>query len=152
MTGVTIEIHDEEVMATLNRLLHAVDDLSPALDAIGQEMESRVSARFGTESDPGGAPWAPWMPSTVKSYPKDGNRRILDRTSDMLGSLNHQVSGDAVEIGFGQPYAVFHEFGTGKMKRRGLLTTDPVAGTLGDGDQESILDILNQYIQGAIDG
>lgn len=41
-----IEIQDAEVQAMLQHLLTALDDLTPALDAIGQEMESRVSGRI----------------------------------------------------------------------------------------------------------
>jgi len=149
MTPVTIEIQDREVQELLKRLLDATGDLTPALDAIGQQMESRISARFETETDPSGAPWAPWAPATVKSYPKGGNRRLLDRFGDMLLSLNHQVEDGSVLIGFGQPYAIFHEFGTRKMPRRGLLMDDLEAGTLGDGDKEAVVDILNTFLQDA---
>lgn len=82
MTPVNIEIQDDEVQAMLKHLLDATGDLTPALDAIGQELESRVSARFETETDPSGVPWAPLAPATVKTYPKGGNGRILDRLGD----------------------------------------------------------------------
>jgi hypothetical protein len=55
-----------------------------------------------------------------------------------------------VTIGFGQPYAAYHEWGTWKMPRRGLLTADPDAGggpTLGRGDAEAVLDVLQAVLE-----
>lgn len=154
MDFLVIEINDPGVQEALNRLGAAVEDLSPALDAIGMEMENRVAARFETKTDPNGIPWAPWKPSTVKSYPKDGNHQLLNRYGDMLASLNHQLEASTQSVlwGFGQPYATFHETGTGKMERRGMLTADPEAGTLGAGDQEAALEILNGFLRSAIEG
>jgi phage virion morphogenesis protein len=134
------------VQDVLGSLLRRMGDLRPAMAAIGQEVESRVSARFETESDPLGSPWAPWAPATVESYPKDGNRRILDRYSDMLNSLNHQADASSVWIGFGSPVAAYHEWGTEHMPRRGLLMADPDSGTLAPADEAAVLDILRTFL------
>lgn len=148
-----IEIHSQPVLDAFNRLIAAGQEPRALLDAIGMEMESRVSARFETKTDPTGAPWAPWKPSTVKSYPKSGaNNKLLDRFNDMLGSLNHQTDNDSVFVGFGQPYAQYHEFGTEKMARRGMLAADPDAGTLGAGDEAAIVDVLRAALESAING
>ena len=116
------------------------------MEAIGAELEARVSGRFETESDPRGHPWAPWAPSTVEDYPKDGNRRILDRYGDMLSSLSHQADADSVRVGFGDPVAAYHEWGTVHMPRRGLLMDDPDAGTLAPDDETAVLEILQTFI------
>lgn len=142
----TVTVENKLVSDTLSRLRGRLDDLSPAMASIGQELESRVSGRFETETDPFGRPWAPWSPATVESYPKDGNRRILDRYGDMLGSLNHQADASSVRVGFGQPYATFHEWGTEYMPRRGLLMADPDAGTLAPNDERAVLDILGTFL------
>lgn len=159
---IEIKINSQPVLDALNRLIAAGQNMHPVLDAIGMEMESRVSARFETRTDPTGKAWAPWEPRTVKSYPKDGNRKLLDRYGDMLGSLSHQVDGNSLFVGFGAvsvnkdgavfSYPAAHEFGTRKMVRRGLLTADPVAGTLGTGDERAIMDILRASFQNAMDG
>lgn len=141
-----VRVTNQQVGVVLSKLLGRLEDLSPAFAAIGQEMEARVSARFETESDPSGIPWAPWAPATVASYPPSGNRRILDRYGDMLNSLNHQVDGNAVRIGFGTQYAAYHEWGTETMPRRGLLMEDPDAGTLSDGDEVAVLGILATFL------
>lgn len=149
---IIIEIDDRAVLEALEALRGRVSDLSPAMNAIGMELEARVSRRFEDETDPNGRLWDSWQPATKKSYPKDGNKRILDRMGGMLDSLNYQADKDSVTIGFGAvsdkefSYPAAHEFGTKKMVRRGLLTSDPVAGTLGEEDRRSILDILSEHL------
>ena len=101
----TITVHNATVLGLLDQLSARLGNLGPAMESAGQELHSRVSARFETETDPLGHPWAPWADSTRASYPKGGNRRILDRHGDMLSSLNHRADATSVRIGFGTPYA-----------------------------------------------
>lgn len=153
MIDLTVEVHSETLDAVIAKLLRGMKDLTPVMDSIGQELESRVSGRFETETDPLGMAWAPWAESTRENYPDDGNGRILDRYGDMLRSLNHQADSSSVRVGFGavastagDVYAAYHEWGTWKMPRRGLLFADPDAGTLGDEDEASVLDILEVWL------
>ena len=139
---VSINVNSSPLREVLDRLLAVTDDLSPVMSAIGMEMENRVRARFETQSDPLGVAWAPWRPATVKTYPKDGNRRLLDRFGDLLGGASHQFDSHSVTIGFNQEYAAYHEFGTRKMVSRGLLVANPDAGTLGPDDEQSIIDVV----------
>lgn len=142
----TVTVNSAPVTEVLSKLLAKLGNLKPAMAGIGQEFENRVSARFETETDPLGHHWAAWAPTTVASYPKDGNRRILDRYGDMLTSRNHRADSDSVRIGFGSPEATFHEWGTKHMPRRGLLTTDPDAGTISPSDEQAVLAILNTFL------
>jgi len=142
----TIRIDDQFVLEFLHGLRHKIDDMTPVMDSIGAEMETRVSSRFETQTDPTGIAWAPWADSTIASYPEDGNGRLLDRYGDMLASLSHQADTSSVTYGFGMPYAAYHEFGTEMMPRRGTLTADPEAGTLSDGDEAAVLDLLSRYL------
>lgn len=141
-----IEIHSQPAEDMLNRLIQQGQNMSPVMEAIGMELESRVSNRFETKTDPNGVPWAPWKPSTVKSYPNDGNRSLLDRYGDMLLSLTHQSDKDSSIIGFGQHQAEFHDSGTKNMVRRGILTNG--VGTLGSGDEQAVLRLLNTHFGG----
>ena len=145
----TVTVVTQGVTEVLSRLAARLDDLSPAMASIGMEMESRISGRFETESDPFGHPWAPWAPSTVATYPKDGNRRILDRYGDMLASLNSQPEATKVLVGFGKPYAAYSEWGTKHMPRRGMLMGDPDAGTLAPDDEAAVLQILQTFLDPA---
>lgn len=146
--SITVTFRDQGVRDHFSQLLTKMEDLSPVMDSIGMELESRVSGRFETQSDPNGEAWAPWAPSTAEQYPADGNGTILDRYGDMLLSLSHEASATSTLVGFGQPYATYHEFGTRKMPRRGLLTADPNSGEVGQEDQEAILAILAVYLGG----
>jgi len=146
-TPITIEINSQSVMDALNQLLRRGQDMRPVMDAIGQRMEERVSARFETKTDPNGQAWSPWKPATLKSYPKDGNRTLLDRTGDMLDGLNHHSDANSVTVGFDKPYAFFHEHGTKHMERRGMLLADPDSGTLGQEDERNIMDVLRGYFE-----
>lgn len=146
-----VTVESAPLRAVLDRLYAATSDLTPILSAIGMEMESRVSQRFESESDPFGNPWAEWAPSTKENYPKDGNKRLLDRFGDMLSGLSHQVTADSAIIGFNQEYAAYHEWGTKKMPRRGLLFADPDAGTLAPDDERALVDIVMAALDAALD-
>lgn len=153
MVELSVEVSSKPVTEALEKLLRGMRNLRPVMDSIGQELESRVSGRFETQTDPLGQAWAPWAPSTAENYPKDGNNRILDRYGDMLRSLNHKADSSSVRVGFGavaskagDVYAAYHEWGTWKMPRRGLLMADPDRGTLGQEDEASVLDILEVWL------
>jgi phage virion morphogenesis protein len=144
-----IKLDDAAFRADLAALYRRLGNLTPVMQSIGMEMESRISGRFETRTDPSGKSWAPWAPSTVDSYPEDGNRQLLDRYGDMLLSLNHKADATSVRIGFGKPYAAFHEWGTKHMPRRGLIFADPDAGTLAKGDEDAVLDIIGIWLAGS---
>lgn len=146
MVEVTGSVQSAAVLDVLRRLQRGMNDLKPVMDSIGQELESRISGRFETETDPLGQSWEPWAPWTRENYPDDGNGRILDRYGDMLSSLTHAADSDSVRVGFGDPKATFHEWGTWKMPRRGILFADPDEGELGPEDEAAILDILGVWI------
>lgn len=143
-----VTTNDDAFTADLHALYARMRDMRPVLESIGTELETRVSNRFETRTDPLGKFWAPWAPATLATYPDNGNRLLLDRLGDMLHSLTHQADDSSVRVGFGQSYAAFHEWGTEDMPRRGLLFADPEAGTLGHEDEAAVLDILAVWLNG----
>lgn len=144
---ITIDSNDKLIGADLRRVYERLGDYSEVLAGIGMEMEARINERFETRTDPRGKPWAVWADSTRKHYPTDGNRKLLDRYGDMLNSINWQADKTSVQIGFGVPYAAYHEWGTKHMPRRGMLFDNPDAGTLSDSDQQAVLDIINDFLE-----
>jgi phage gpG-like protein len=149
----TVTVNSKPVDDLLTKLLGSMGDLTPAMKSIGQELNSRISARFETRTDPLGTPWAPWTESTRDNYPKDGRGLVLERHGDMLKSLNFQADGTSVRVGFGavaskkgDVYAAYHEWGTVKMLRRGLLFADPNTGTLAPADETAVLDIISVFL------
>lgn len=148
--SLTVTVDSAALKEVLARLYAATDDLSPVMSALGMEMENRVRERFETMSDPLGVAWSPWKPATVKSYPKGGNKRLLDRFGDLLGGASHQFDSHSATIGFNQEYAAYHEWGTKHMVSRGLLFANPDSGTLAPDDEAALLDIVTQLFDQAI--
>ncbi len=142
----SISIDNRLVLEFLHGLRDKIDDMTPVMDSIGAEMETRVSNRFETQTDPMGVPWSPWAESTKASYPEKGHRFFLYRLGDLLGGISHQADQSSVTYGFDVPYAAYHELGTDKMPRRGLLTADPEAGPLSDSDEAEVLALLSDYL------
>jgi len=151
--AIEVQVDDRELRRVLRALQRRGDDLSGLMTGLGAEMESRVSARFETETDPAGTPWEAWSDGyeieRARRYP-DANETILDRYGDMLDSLSYQADTDSVVVGFAAEYAAYHEWGTLWMPRRGLLMDDPDAGTLSDSDAEALLGVAEDYYADAL--
>lgn len=149
--GINIEIADDGLREWVAR---AADKAGTAgrsrlLDAVGAELEARIEQRFDTKKDPSGATWAPLAESTKLRYKAQdkGRRRgtLLERSRLMRNSLTHQVQPDSVLIGFGIDRAAYHELGTRKMPRRGLLMAEPATGALGAGDKAAVETLLGRF-------
>lgn len=156
----TITVDHAAFQSYLDKLQRRLGDLTPVMNGIGSEMQSRVSNRFETRTDPNGVAWHPWVESTKKSYPYAdtaasrrppakgrrksgvGNGVLLDRYGDMLLSLTYKSDSNSVRIGFGMPYATFHEYGTQHMEQRGLLMGDPEKGEMSKPDEAAVLEVL----------
>lgn len=156
----TITVQDQALQDYLTRLQRRLGNLKPVMQGIATTMEKRVSQRFETQTDPNGQPWKAWKPATLAAYPKRGavHGRLLDRYGDMLDSLNSIATADTARIGFGavgsvekDAYAVYHEFGTANMARRGLLFGEPDEGALGLSDSFAIEELLSNWLNSAID-
>lgn len=165
---ISITLDDREVRRALERLSKLLADMTPVMRAIATELEARVEQRFETATDPSGRPWAPLASSTISAWldrskgnrrrdgslTKKGRQRLASRrplydTGDMLGSLTSSYTRDEATVGFGVTYAAYHEYGTRRMPRRGLLMADPIARTLGEADRSALLDILREALEKA---
>lgn len=153
----TITVDDSAFRATMSRLQDGLSDMTPVMDSIGYTLETNTRNRFETRTDPNGRPWKPWADQTLATYPfagtvyakgdeGPGNGKLLDRYGTMLAGLNYQADSNSVRVGFAMPYAAYHEFGTKKMPRRGMLMGNPDAGTLGRDDERAVSDILNDFL------
>lgn len=168
---IDIQLDDREVQAALQRLQQRLSDMTPVMRAIATALEAQVEKRFETATDPAGRPWKPLAPSTLSAWldrgkgnrKKDGSltqrgrerlssRKPLYDTGDLLGSLTSSASRSEARVGFGVPYAAYHEFGTKRMPRRGLLMADPQSRTLGEADRREVLDIIREALEDAARG
>lgn len=112
------------------------------LESVGQTLYNENVKRHARGVDPDGVDWKPLAtsvtdailqrrlnklgrkgPPTAKARAEAakaaGSRRVLWNTGEMLnGSLNSQVSGDTLRLGFGVAYAAYHHYGTGSYTIR----------------------------------
>lgn len=146
----TVILDDAALQSRLAEVVARLERPGELMDRIGAQLKKNINLRFDTKTDPNGQPWAPLRESTRKRYAKqDGERpqgSLLQRTGDMLASLDFNFGADHVEVGFGDPIAAFHETGTSKMTDRGMLTANPFTGELGAGDRADVLDVVSGYL------
>jgi hypothetical protein len=64
MTAFTIEVKDQQVLDALTRLTQRMDNLQPALQALGDD--KRTKQRFDAQTAPDGTPWAPLSTTTLE--------------------------------------------------------------------------------------
>lgn len=152
--NIALTVEDAAAKAVLAKLLRAGQDMTPFMRTVAAEFESRVEGRFESKRDPNGVRWLDLRPATLKR--KKGRGSLLVFTGDMQDSLNSRFGADFAEVGFGAPYAAFHEFGAPKrkspMSRRGLLFGDPVARTLGADDLAYVVEQAEEHLADAIRG
>ncbi|WP_184415026.1 phage virion morphogenesis protein [Rhodocyclus tenuis] len=157
--GLTVTVVSDQIRAGLGELQARFGDLQPLFIEIGEQLESRVQTRFDTKRDPLGAQWKPWEESTRDAYDRadtvigrGGEAEIkrkgtlLERSGHMRDGLSYVASAIALELGFDREYAIYHETGTEKMHRRGLLLGDAEAGTLSAPDEDLVMTIIGHWL------
>lgn len=157
-----IEVQNDEVMQFLQRLTHQLEDMTPVYAQIGARLEQNIELRFNTKLDPNKNKWVDLKPSTKARYKKQDTKivnskstvisrgSLLERTGAMRRSLNNTVVPNGALIGFNNSYAQYHEFGTSKMDRRGMLLGNPETGELGQEDLSDVMKILSAFIDDAL--
>jgi len=163
-----IELEDAELLRSINAAIAMLESPRDLMVRIGDKLEESVFRRFSDKTDPDGVSWPPLSPATRDINGSDWfqqrNRAfaggtpgtLLQRTNQLLTSLNYNAGDDWLEIGTsrqvvgkgGRAWQVglLHEFGTATMPRRGFLTADPQSGRLGAEDEATVLDIIRQMI------
>jgi len=63
--AITVRLDDAAVLARLAEIARRVDDLSPAMRAIGEVLSESTKQRFSSSTGPDGAPWQRLAASTV---------------------------------------------------------------------------------------
>lgn len=171
-----IEVQDAEVIAALQRMLEAGENMQPHLQAIGDDVVERTKARFEVRPvgvAPDGTPWKKNADATLamlsarlgKSYrKKDGSlnakgqariankRPLIGESGDLRRQIAAIASGNEVSINVLPEYAAIHQFGG--QAGRGLKVTIqarpylPVRqdGSLYPSEREAILQAINDFM------
>lgn len=134
----------------IRHLLARLQDRTALHRELADALLTRVDQRFETSQDPSGVAWAAWRPSTIKARARKGllpGRLLVAHTPGMRTSLSSEADAQSGRVGFGAPHAIYHEFGTRKMARRGLLTANPSTGELGARDKALLVQVLADYLE-----
>jgi phage gpG-like protein len=142
------------------------------MQSLGGVIEEAINRRFDNKVDPSGAAWAPLADSTRKKYDRADTRTgrggkrtvvrqgtLLERTRRMRDSLAVNAGDDFTELGMNRAtddgkwiVALLDEFGTRRMKRRGIYLADPEAGTLGAADEAALMRELESFLDEVFGG
>lgn len=143
MAEIKVSTSDIGVLAGLARLKTAISDMKPVFEAIGAKLEQNVNIRFDTKTDPAGQPWQAWAPSTSAARKREGRGTLLEYTGRMRDSLTYEAGSDFVEIGFGVPYAKYHEQGQGVPRRQMLLD----GNSLSKQDTDDVFNVIFKQLK-----
>jgi phage virion morphogenesis protein len=111
MAGVALHI-DLSRLKLIQRRLDALGkfDRPALLDVVGNQVEAQTRVRLSEEKHaPDGAAWPDWSPEYAAT--RHGDQSLLEGEGDLLGSIDHVVTGDEVEIGSNLIYARPHQEG-----------------------------------------
>lgn len=93
-----IDLQVKPVKAAINAVLKELKNPDDMLNSVGETLLRANQDRHFAGLDPKGNKWAPLKPSTLAQGKRKGGP--LNKTSEMLNSLNYQVSGNELVLGF----------------------------------------------------
>lgn len=170
---ISVKLDSQPVLARLGQIRRNIDDLSPAMRAIGEILTESAKQRFSDSIAPDGSRWKPNAPATVLAtlarisgaYSKKtgrltkkgaavaSNKKPLVATGILQDTIRHNLinGGDGVEVGtnrFAGEWdggAAVHQFGS----KDGKIPARPFLGISAD-DETDILAILANFGSQAI--
>lgn len=160
MTGITVEVLDESVIAALKRLRARAQDMLPAMEEIGAAVRTHIDLNFRAESDPHGKPWEPL--SAVTTRRRGSSAKILRDDVILANSITYQANKESVEIGTSVIYSGTHQFGAkkgqyGRTKRGAPIPWGDIparpfmpSSKLPDDLSDEIIDIVERHIAKAL--
>lgn len=112
---ITIETSDDDISRVLDRITHALTDMSPVMHDIGQFLMVSTKDRFEAGESPDGMPWAPKSQTTIDIYtarhdPVDP-RPLFGPSSDLSRLWHFSYTRDSVELATATHYAAVMQFG-----------------------------------------
>ena len=112
-TTITIRINTTDqakAQKVLDELAHKITHPEGGLKIIGAQLLKVQNARFDSQSDPDGKPWAKLAPLTVATR-GGATGPILRRSGQLKRSGAWQVSGATLRVGVNTIYAAAQQFG-----------------------------------------
>lgn len=149
---ITVDFNDREVLDALQLLHQRMNDLTPVLQDIGEYLITSTKARFVTGVGPDGDEWD--GNSDVTLARKRGTKPLIGETHRLSNEFSYFIGNNELVFGSSIEYAAVQQFGAEKGEfGRGVPWGDiparPFIG-ISDDDKDKILDILNDYLSGAV--
>ena len=158
---IEIDLKDDELVATLNRLFGVLADKTPVMQDIGDALLASTEDRYDRGVGPDGSAWAPKSPATIARYERGPDRvdlRPLIRTGTMRRTLFTQANADQVEIGsnaiqaavmqFGAARGAFGAAANGSPIPWGAIPARPFLGVSQE-DRVTIVEIVEEWLETA---
>ena len=153
MAGSSIKITtqgDRAISEVLQQLLEQSQDLTPALNDIGEYLLEAHQQRFIDQQTPDGTRWEPLSPTTLAR--KRRGDRILTEEGNLANNLHYQIangsSSASLEFGSHEEYAAMHQFG-GTTSPQSMMPNKeiPAREFLGVApfEEKEVLDIIYEY-------
>lgn len=169
-----IEVQDQAVMAALTALQGRIEDMTPVLAAIGEDMTERIKKRFGTATGPDGVRWRPNAESTLMNYLQQrggfsqksgritakgqklamGKKPLQGESGDLARQIFPEASSHQLSVGSTMIYAAMQHFGGKKSEFPNLWGDVPArpffpvtaAGELYQSEVNEIVTRIQQYL------
>lgn len=141
----------EVVLPSLRNLKESIDDISPALEEIGEVLVESTKQRFESTTGPDGQLWKENSPVTLEH--KRGNRPLTGETGSLMDEINKQLlDPDTLAIVSPMEYSAMQQFGGTKAEFSNLwgdIPARPFFGISGE-DSEEILDTIQSHLSAAM--
>lgn len=170
----SIEVTDNGVQSALNQLAGRVSNMQPVLQSIGEDIQARAKARFGTSTGPDGVRWKANARSTIEAFigkrggfGKKGinakgqalaisKKPLIGHSRDLAREFHVNSDAQSVTIGNTMIYAAIQQFGGTKSKFPNLWGDIPArpflpitqGGDLYPEERSRILETINEYLAG----
>lgn len=163
---ITLVVSDRLLIERLTEISNRFDDLTPAMQAIGETLTESTKARFSTSTDPEGKRWAPNAQATILdslakirgAYTKSGRlskkgigyamaKKPLVASGLLQDSFRYQATRDSVNVGTDR-FAGEWEGGAALFhwgSKDGKIPPREIVG-LSAQDEVDVLDILDTFL------
>lgn len=169
MTAFTINVTDATLRNALSALAQRMDDMRPAMQALGEDIMERTKQRFETSTGPDGRRWLPNAQATIEAFIASRNgfgkrgitkkgaalamgKRPLIDGGDLARQFHVAATGNSVTIGNSMVYAAIHQFG-GQAGRghKVNIPARPFLPVTADGDitpaeQALVIQAINDFL------
>ena len=100
-----------EEAARVRAVADRLNDLSPILQIVGENVRAFIDDRFATATAPDGAPWRPLSMTTVAVNPRRAGGSPLADTGRLRASITYDAQSRSLSFGTNVVYAAKQHFG-----------------------------------------